>query len=106
MKKMKFKMLNKVYIQDMTFNNMLGLLEEYYDVDIAIDPTKAEPFGEWISEGTAFFWVEGEKVPVYKDCMQWLIEEVLQIETSDDFDDEENEPFDYYYDANQMQFMK
>ena len=106
MKKMKFEMMNEIIIQDMTFHNMQDLLENYYDMEIADEPTKSEPFGEHIDEGTAFFWVEGDKVPAYRDCMEWVIEEVLQIETSDHFDDdEEYESNDYYYDAQQMQFM-
>lgn len=99
-------MMNEVIIQDMTFHNMQDLLENYYDMEIADDVMKSEPFGEWIGEGTAFFWVEGEKIPAYRDCMEWVIEEVLDIETSDYFEDEEEyESNDYYYDAQQMQFM-
>ena len=105
MKKMKFEMMNEIIIQDMTFNNMLDLLENYYDMEIADEPTNSEPFGEHIDEGTAFFWVEGDKIPAYRDCMEWVIEEVLQIETSDDFEDEGYEALDYYYDAQQMQYM-
>ena len=106
MKKMKFEMMNEVIIQDMTFHNMQDLLENYYDMEIADDAMKSEPFGEWIDEGTAFFWVEGDKIPAYRDCMEWVIEEVLDIETSDYFEyEEEYEPNDYYYDAQQMQFM-
>ena len=106
MKKMKFEMMNEVIIQDMTFHNMQDLLENYYDMEIADDVMKSEPFGERIDEGTAFFWVEGDKIPAYRDCMEWVIEEVLDIETSDYFvDEEEYESNDYYYDAQQMQFM-
>ena len=106
MKKMKFEMMNEIIIQDMTFHNMQDLLENYYDMEIADDVMKSEPFGEWIDEGIAFFWVEGDKIPAYRDCMEWVIEEVLDIETSDHFDDdEEYESNDYYYDAQQMQFM-
>ena len=106
MKKMKFEMMNEVIIQDMTFHNMQDLLENYYDMEIAAEPTKSEPFGEHIDEGTAFFWVDGDKVPAYRDCMEWVIEEVLDIETSDYFEDEEEyESNEYYYDAQQMQFM-
>ena len=106
MKKMKFEMMGEVIIQDMTFHNMLDLLENYYDMEVADEPIKSEPFGEWIAEGCAFFWVEGDKIPAYRDCMEWVIEEVLDIETSDYFDDEEEyESNDYYYDAQQMQFM-
>lgn len=105
MKKMKFQMMNEEHVQDMTFKNMKNLLEDKYDLDVAGEPTHSEPFGDMISEGTAFFWVDGDKVPVYEDCMEWVIEEVLNIETADDFDDEEYEENDYYYDAQQMQFM-
>ena len=105
MKKMKFEMMNEIIIQDMTFHNMQDLLENYYDMEIAAEPTKSEPFGEHIDEGTAFFWVEGVKVPAYRDCMEWVIEEVLDIETADEFEEEEYEAFDYYYDPEQMQFM-
>ena len=107
MKKMKFEMLNEVFVQGMTFHNMQDLLENYYDMEIAAEPMKSEPFSEWIDEGTAFFWVEGDKVPAYRDCMEWVIEEVLNIETSEDFEEEEEEyePNDYYYDAQLMQFM-
>ena len=106
MKKMKFEMMNEVIIQDMTFHNMQDLLENYYDMEVADEVMKSEPFGECIDEGTAFFWVEGDKIPAYRDCMEWVIEEVLQIETSDHFEeDEEYETVDYYYDAEQMQFM-
>ena len=98
-------MMNEVIIQDMAFHNMQDLLENYYDMEIASEPVKSEPFGEWIDEGAAFFWVEGDKIPAYRDCMEWVIEEFLNVETSDDFDDEEYEALDYYYDANQMQFM-
>ena len=106
MKKMKFKMMNEVIVQNMTFHNMLDLLENYYDMEIADEPTKSEPFGEWIDEGCAFFWVEGDKIPAYRDCMEWVIEEVLQIETSDDFEEEgEYDSIDYYYDPEQRQFM-
>lgn len=105
MKKMRFKMLGEVHVKDMTFHNMLELLEQCYDIEIATDPTRSEPFGECIDEGTAFFWVEGDKIPAYGYCMEWLIEEALHIETSDDFEEAECEPFDYYYDAQQMQYM-
>ena len=107
MKKMKFEMMNEIIIQDMTFHNMQDLLENYYDMEIADDVMKSEPFGEWIDEGTAFFWVEGDKVPAYQDCMEWVIEEVLNVETSADFDDE-NDYNGYdapYYDASLMQYM-
>ena len=107
MKKMKFEMMNEIIIQDMTFHNMQDLLENYYDMEIAAEPTKSEPFGEWIDEGTAFFWVEGDKIPAYRDCMEWVIEEVLNIDTSEDFEDEDgHNSYDTpYYDASLMQYM-
>lgn len=105
MKKMKFEMMGEVIIKDMTFHNMLDLLENYYDMEIADEVMKSEPFGEWIEEGTAFFWVEGDKVPAYRDGMEWAIEEVLDIETSDDFEEGEYDYIDYYYDPEQMQYM-
>ena len=106
MKKMRFEMMNEVHIQDMTFHNMQDLIECYYDMEVASEPTKSEPFGEWISEGMAFFWVEGDKIPAYRECMEWIIEEAMGIETSYEFEEEgECDSIDYYYDPEQRQFM-
>lgn len=105
MKKMKFEMLNETRVEEMTYDNMHNIIEDEFDLEIASDDVKSDVWDGWIQQGMAFYWVEGDRVPATGDAMEWIIEEVMQLETGY-FDNEEHEEYSLpYFDAQQMQFI-
>ena len=87
MVKMKFEMFGETIIQEMTYENMDEVITDYYLVDTATEPLWSNDWEEWIEPGEEFYWVDEDPVPAYPDAMEWIIEEVIQLETGD-FEDE------------------
>lgn len=87
MKKMKFEMFGDTIIQEMTYENMDEVITDYYLVDTATEPLWSNEWEERIETGEEFYLVDDEPVPAYPDAMEWIIEEVIELETGD-FEDE------------------
>ena len=87
MVKMKFEMFGETIIQEMTYENMDEVITDYYLSDTATERVWSNEWEEWIEPGEEFYWVDDEPVPAYPDAMEWIIEEVIQLETGD-FEDE------------------
>lgn len=87
MMKMKFEMFGETIIQEMTYENMDEVITDYYLLDTATERVWSNEWEEWIEPGEEFYWVDDEPVPAYPDAMEWIIEEVIQLETGD-FEDE------------------
>lgn len=87
MVKMKFEMFGETIIQEMTYENMDEVIADYYLIDTATERVWSNEWEEWIEPGEEFYWVDDEPVPAYPDAMEWIIEEVIQLETGD-FEDE------------------
>ena len=87
MKKMKFEMFGETVIQEMTYENMDEVITDYYLSDTAIEPLWSTDWEEWVNPGEEFYWVDEDPIPAYPDAMEWIIEEVIQLETGD-FEDE------------------
>ena len=87
MVKMKFEMFGETIIQEMTYENMDEVITDYYLSDTATERVWSNDWEEWIEPGEEFYWVDDEPVPAYPDAMEWIIEEVIQLETGD-FEDE------------------
>ena len=87
MVKMKFEMFGETIIQDMTYENMDEVITDYYLSDTATERVWSNDWEEWIEPGEEFYWVDEDPVPAYPDAMEWIIEEVIQLETGD-FEDE------------------
>ena len=87
MVKLKFEMFGETIIQEMTYENMDEVITDYYLSDTATERVWSNEWEEWIEPGEEFYWVDDEPVPAYPDAMEWIIEEVIQLETGD-FEDE------------------
>lgn len=87
MVKMKFEMFGETIIQEMTYENMDEVITDYYLSDTATERVWSNEWEEWIEPGEEFYWVDDEPVPAYPDAMEWIVEEVIQLETGD-FEDE------------------
>ena len=87
MKKMKFRMLGETEIQEMTYENMDEIISYYYLPETATERVWSNEWEEWIEPGEEFYWVDEDSMPAYDDAMEWIIEEVIQLETGD-FEDE------------------
>ena len=87
MMKMKFEMFGETIIQEMTYENMDEVITDYYLIDTATERVWSNEWEEWIEPGEEFYWVDDEPVPAYPDAMEWIIEEVIQLETGN-FEDE------------------
>ena len=87
MKKMKFRMLGETEIQEMTYENMDEIISYYYLPETATERVWSNEWEEWIELGEEFYWVDEDPMPAYDDAMEWIIEEVIQLETGDFEDD-------------------
>lgn len=87
MKKMRFEMFGETIIQEMTYENMDEIISDYYLADTAIERVWSNDWEEWIEPGEELYWVDEDPIPAYSDAMEWIIEEVIQLETGD-FEDE------------------
>ena len=87
MKKMKFRMLGETEIQEMTYENMDEIISYYYLPETATERVWSSEWEEWIEPGEEFYWVDEDPMPAYPDAMEWIIEEVIQLEAGD-FEDE------------------
>ena len=87
MKKMKFEMLGEIMIQEMTYENMDEIIADYYLADTATERVWSNDWEEWIEPGEELYWVDEDPIPAYPDAIEWIIEEVIQLETGD-FEDE------------------
>ena len=87
MVKMKFEMFGETIIQEMTYENMDEVITDYYLSDTATERVWSNDWEEWIEPGEEFYWVDEDPVPVYPGAMEWIIEEVIQLDTGD-FEDE------------------
>lgn len=83
MKKMKFEMLGETMIQEMTYENMDEIISDHYLADTATERVWSNDWEEWIEPGEEFYWVDEDPIPAYPDAMEWIIEEVIQLETGD-----------------------
>lgn len=88
MKKMKFEMFGETIIQEMTYENMDEVITDYYLASTATERVWSNDWEEWIEPGEELYWVDEGPIPAYPDAMEWIIEEVIQLETGDDFEDE------------------
>ena len=87
MKKMRFEMFDWTVTQDMTYDNMDEVITDYYLSDTATERVWSNEWEEWIEPGEEFYWIDEDPMPAYHDVMEWIIEEVIQLETGD-FEDE------------------
>lgn len=88
MKKMKFKMIGETMIEEMTYENMDEIISNYYFPGTATERIWSNEWEEWIEPGEDFYWIDEDPMPAHHDVMEWIIEEVIQLETGDDFEDE------------------
>ena len=87
MKKMRFEMFGETMIQEMTYENMDEIISDHYLADTATERVWSNDWEEWIEPGEELYWVDEAPIPAYPDAMEWIIEEVIQLETGD-FEDE------------------
>ena len=72
---------------EMTNENMDEVITDYCLLDTSTKPLWSNEWEEWIEPGKEFYWIDEDPLPACPDAMEWIIEEVIQLQTRE-FEDE------------------
>lgn len=101
-------------ILDATYGNMLDIAEVDYIQQVAT--SDFDYLRETIPAGMTYMLVDGKQVPLYEECLEWIVAEVMEITITDN-DSETHEwqlewglidyepPYVPSYNPSQMQYI-